>query len=147
LEFLAPEPQDGAILVDGAPVERASIRRYRRLFGYVPQSIFLIDDTVARNVAFGVGDDEIDVDAVKRACEQAQIADFIENELPQGTRRPLVSGVFAYRVANASASALHALFTTSHRFSCSTRPLALWTSTRSAGSTTLLPELRVSERS
>jgi len=76
-------------LVDGAPVERASIRRYRRLFGYVPQSIFLIDDTVARNVAFGVGDDEIDVDAVKRACEQAQIADFIENELPQGYQTPV----------------------------------------------------------
>lgn len=78
------EPQEGTVSVDGAPVERSQLRSYRRLFGYVPQSIFLLDDTVARNVAFGLEDDEIDMDAVRSACREAQIADFVENELPDG---------------------------------------------------------------
>ena len=77
-------PQSGLVAVDGAPVAPERRRAYRRLFGYVPQSIFLLDDTVARNVAFGVPDDAIDLEAVRRACRQAQIADFVEQELPLG---------------------------------------------------------------
>jgi ABC-type multidrug transport system fused ATPase/permease subunit len=77
-------PQRGAVLVDGRPVGPAEVRSYRRLFGYVPQSIYLLDDSVARNVAFGLADDEIDMEAVRRACREAQISGFIEEELPQG---------------------------------------------------------------
>jgi ABC-type multidrug transport system fused ATPase/permease subunit len=77
-------PQAGGVSVDGAPVTPANLRAYLRLFGYVPQAIFLLDGTVARNVAFGVPDDAIDLEAVRRACRSAQIADFIEQELPQG---------------------------------------------------------------
>jgi len=57
---------------------------YRRLFGYVPQSIFLTDGSVKQNVAFGVADDAIDDDAVRRACEAAQLDAFIREELPEG---------------------------------------------------------------
>ncbi len=78
------EPERGAVLVDGASVTREQRRAYRRLFGYVPQSIFLVDDTIARNVAFGVPDGELDMEAVRRACRAAQILDFIEEELPDG---------------------------------------------------------------
>ena len=77
-------PQSGAVLVDGVPVAPAVRRSYRRLFGYVPQSIYLLDDTVARNVALGLPDEEIDAEAVRRACREAHIADFIENDLPAG---------------------------------------------------------------
>jgi ATP-binding cassette, subfamily B, bacterial PglK len=80
------EPQSGAVLVDGAPLAPAQRRSYRRLFGYVPQTIYLLDDTIARNIAFGVEDDRIDLEAVRRACREAQIADFIEHELPDGYR-------------------------------------------------------------
>ena len=75
-------PQRGAVLLDGRPVDRSDLRSYRSLFGYVPQSVFLLDDTVTRNVAFGVPDDEIDHDAVRRACAQAQVADVVERLLP-----------------------------------------------------------------
>lgn len=76
--------QRGSVRVDGRPVGPAELRSYRRLFGYVPQTIYLLDDSVARNVAFGLADAEIDLEAVRRACREAQIAEFIEQELPQG---------------------------------------------------------------
>jgi len=78
------EPQAGTLVVDGVPVAADQRRSYRRLFGYVPQTIYLLDDSIARNVAFGVEDERIDLEAVRRACREAQIADFIEGELPEG---------------------------------------------------------------
>lgn len=78
------DPQHGAISVDGVAVTPERRRAYRRLFGYVPQSIFLVDDTITRNVAFGVPDDEIDAAAVERACRSAQILEFVQQELPAG---------------------------------------------------------------
>lgn len=77
-------PQAGGLAVDGVSVEPSHLRAYRRLFGYVPQSIFLMDDTIARNVAFGLPEDEVDMESVRRACREAQIDDFVEQELPQG---------------------------------------------------------------
>ena len=77
------EPSEGHVEVDGAAaVALADKRAYRRLFGYVPQDIFLLDDSVRRNVALGIPDDEIDDAAVRLACVQAQVDDFIERELP-----------------------------------------------------------------
>ena len=78
------EPDEGVVMIDGIPVAQDQRRAYRRLFGYVPQSIFLMDDTIARNVAFGVPEEEIDHGAVRSACELAQIADFVEHDLPDG---------------------------------------------------------------
>lgn len=73
---------EGHIEVDGARIGPGNIVAYRRLFGYVPQSIFLTDGTILQNVAFGVADRNIDLEAVRRACEAAQISEFIMNELP-----------------------------------------------------------------
>lgn len=73
---------DGYIEVDGVRIGPDNLVSYRRLFGYVPQSIFLTDGSIRRNVAFGVADDAIDDDMVRRACEAAQISGFIETELP-----------------------------------------------------------------
>jgi ATP-binding cassette, subfamily B, bacterial PglK len=77
-------PDGGTVEVDGVPVTRERRRGYRRLFGYVPQSVYLLDDTVRRNVALGLPDDAIDMVAVRRACELAQIHDFVTNELANG---------------------------------------------------------------
>jgi len=75
---------DGRIEVDGVSIGPENLLAYRRLFGYVPQSIFLTDGSVKQNVAFGVADDAIDDDAVRRACEAAQLDAFIREELPEG---------------------------------------------------------------
>ncbi len=76
------EPGTGRVLVDGRPLDGNSRVAWRARTGYVPQHIFLADDTVARNIAFGCPDDRIDMARVKEAARLAHIADFVETELP-----------------------------------------------------------------
>ena len=76
------QPQQGVISVDGTALQGENIRRWQRDIGYVPQHIYLSDDTVARNIAFGVAEEEINMAAVKDAARRAHICDFIEDELP-----------------------------------------------------------------
>src|SRR5690606_38030245 len=76
-------PAEGAVLVDGEPLTPERVRAWQAAIGYVPQHVFLSDDTVARNIAFGVPEDEVDAAAVERAARIAQIHDFVA-ELPEG---------------------------------------------------------------
>ena len=59
------------------------MRGWHKLIGYIPQSIYLLDDTVRRNVALGVADEEIDEEKVWSVLEEAQLADFIKDQ-PDG---------------------------------------------------------------
>jgi ABC-type multidrug transport system fused ATPase/permease subunit len=77
-------PIAGEILIDDEPLTPALVPAWQASIGYVPQDIFLIDDTIARNIAFGLPDDEIDPQQLREACATAQILDFIETELPDG---------------------------------------------------------------
>jgi ABC-type multidrug transport system fused ATPase/permease subunit len=77
-------PQQGEILVDGVSVDDANRRAWRRSIGYVPQQIFLTDETVSANIAFGVAAKDIDQAAVERAARLAKLHDFVAGELPQG---------------------------------------------------------------
>ena len=76
------EPTDGRVLIDGHDIHR-NLRGWQDQIGYVPQSIFLTDDTLRRNVAFGLPKDQIDHDAVKSAIRSAQLEDFVAS-LPDG---------------------------------------------------------------
>lgn len=75
-------PTAGEVTVDGIDVA-ANIRSWQTQIGYVPQSIYLCDDTIRRNIAFGLPDEAIDNAAVARALRAAQLDDFV-NHLPQG---------------------------------------------------------------
>lgn len=75
-------PTTGRILVDGVDI-RSNIRGWQDQIGYVPQSIYLTDDSLRRNVAFGIADEQIDDGAVLRAIEAAQLAEFV-SRLPEG---------------------------------------------------------------
>jgi ATP-binding cassette, subfamily B, bacterial PglK len=77
-------PSLGDMLVDGVPVNGVNLNRWQRNLGYVPQGIFLCDDTVTRNIAFGVPEDQIDREAVIRAACIANLDDFIQTEMPAG---------------------------------------------------------------
>jgi ATP-binding cassette, subfamily B, bacterial PglK len=77
-------PTTGKMLIDGRPLTPALVPSWQATIGYVPQDIFLIDDTIARNVAFGLSENEIDPGRVREACAMAQLLDFIEVELPDG---------------------------------------------------------------
>lgn len=76
------DPSQGVIRVDGHDL-RSCLHSWQRQIGYVPQSVFLIDDTVRRNIALGIDDGEIDEEKIHSAVETAQLSDFLKS-LPQG---------------------------------------------------------------
>lgn len=78
------QPQSGRILVDGVELTPDYWSSWRSIVGYVPQHIYLADKSVAENIAFGVTPDKIDIQAVKFAAQQAQIDDFITQNLSHG---------------------------------------------------------------
>ena len=81
-------PSSGQVLIDEQPLTIELIPSWQVTIGYVPQEIFLIDDSIARNIAFGVSDNEIDIARLREVCAMAQILDFIEKELRDGFQTP-----------------------------------------------------------
>jgi ABC-type multidrug transport system fused ATPase/permease subunit len=77
------EPMKGTLEVDEKIITRKNVRSWQRSIGYVPQSIFLSDDTVAANIAFGVDTKNIDLEAVKKASKIANLHEFVKDELPK----------------------------------------------------------------
>ena len=75
-------PATGLVMVDGRDI-RENVRGWQRHIGYVPQSIYLIDDSIRMNVAFGIRNEAIDNAAVDRALRAAQLDEFVST-LPDG---------------------------------------------------------------
>jgi len=75
-------PSAGKLLIDGKCYASA-IGAWQRLIGYVPQSIYLTDDTLRRNIAFGIEEEAIEEKAVTEALKAAQLLEFVQ-ELPEG---------------------------------------------------------------
>lgn len=75
------KPDSGELLIDGAPIQ--NLRKWLNNFAYIPQSIFLLDDTLKHNIAMGSDDDEIDSQKLNDAVVMAQLSDVVAN-LPQG---------------------------------------------------------------
>ena len=76
------KPVSGEVCVNGVSIGSNS-GAWRAMVGYVPQTIYLIDDTLRRNIAFGLVENVIDDRAVQRAIEMAQLKDFVDS-LPNG---------------------------------------------------------------
>ena len=72
----------GQILVDNMPIDAMS-RSWHKKVGYIPQNIFLMDDTIRNNIAFGIPRDKISDEQIKEALDGAQLKEFIET-LPEG---------------------------------------------------------------
>ena len=77
-------PAQGDILVDGVSIYQ-NIRYWQDLVGYIPQSIFLTDDTVERNIAFGVSDQAIDREKIEQVIDTVQLRELVE-QLPKGLK-------------------------------------------------------------
>jgi len=75
-------PQKGAIFVDGINILE-SVSGWQQNIGYIPQFIYLSDDTLKRNIAFGLPDDKIDNEKITKAVELAQLSDLV-GHLPEG---------------------------------------------------------------
>ena len=72
-------PEKGQVLADGKDVlTEENYRKYLKNIGYIPQNIFMLDDTIKHNIAFGVPDDEIDENRLWEVIKEAQLEDFIK---------------------------------------------------------------------
>lgn len=78
------EQQSGRLMVDGVAISADNRFAWQSSIGYVPQQIFLADDTVAANIAFGLPKDEIDLAAVESAARIANLHGFVIEGLPSG---------------------------------------------------------------
>ena len=78
------EPEEGHLSVDGQPITPDKCRRWQSAIGYVPQQIYLADDSVAANIAFGVDTEDIEQEAIERAAKIANLHEFVINDMPQG---------------------------------------------------------------
>ena len=103
------EPQKGSLEIDGTIIKKDNLKAWQRSIGYVPQHIFLADDTIAANIAFGIDPKKINYEAVERSAKTAKLHEFVSNDLPQkynttiGERGVRLSGGQRQRVGIARA--------------------------------------------
>lgn len=106
-------PTQGELKVDGEPITRENAHRWQLHIAHVPQTIFLADNTIARNIAFGIPTDQIDILGVKHAAHQARIGAVIESwpdayQTVVGERGARLSGGQRQRIGIARALYKHA---------------------------------------
>ena len=77
------DPKKGSLEIDGKIITKQNVRSWQKSIGYVPQNIYLSDDTIAANIAFGVQRNEIDLDLIEKSSKIANLHNFIINELPE----------------------------------------------------------------
>lgn len=82
------EPKEGQILLDGQELNSKNIKNYRQKIGYIPQNIYLFNDSIAKNITFG---DVVDEEKLSRVIKQANLEHFIKN-LPQGVQTKVGDG-------------------------------------------------------
>ena len=73
---------NGKVLVDGSDIQE-NISGWHKMLGYIPQTIYLMDDSIKNNIAYGIPEEEIDAKRLWKALEDAQIKEFIES-FPEG---------------------------------------------------------------
>ena len=76
------EPKEGAVLADGRNIQN-NYRQWLKNIGYIPQMIYMLDDTIRANVGFGYANEDIDDEKVWHAIKEAQLREFVES-LPEG---------------------------------------------------------------
>ena len=101
------QPTSGRLLVDDVEVG-GNLRAWQNQLGYIPQDIYLIDDSIRRNVAFGIPDENIDDDSVWRALDSAQLSVFVRGlegglDAPVGERGARISAGQRQRIGIARA--------------------------------------------
>jgi len=77
------DPQKGSLEIDNQVIKKNNLRAWQQTIGYVPQNIYLADDTIAANIAFGINHKNFNIKAIERAAKIANLHEFIVNELPQ----------------------------------------------------------------
>ncbi|EMS7836071.1 ATP-binding cassette domain-containing protein [Campylobacter coli] len=81
-------PREGRVLLDENELNMKNVKNYRQKIGYIPQNIYLFNDSVAKNISFG---DEVDEEKLQRVIKQANLEHFVKN-LPQGAQTKVGDG-------------------------------------------------------
>ena len=76
------EPSSGSLKIDDAVINSSNLGAWQRKIGYVPQNVYLLDDSIRKNIAFGLSKNEIEDDKIYDACRGANLYKFIDS-LPQ----------------------------------------------------------------
>ena len=77
------EPQNGKLEIDDIVINNQNVRTWQKNIGYVPQFIYLSDDTVSANITFGLNSENINQEEIEKVCKIVNLHDFIINELPE----------------------------------------------------------------
>ena len=77
------EPSAGQVMVDNQVITDENRESWQKMIGYVPQDVFLLDDTIRRNIAFGLDDHEIDEQRVNEVIKMAKLKEFVQST-PEG---------------------------------------------------------------
>ena len=77
------EPTQGTLEIDEQIINKQNVRLWQKSIGYVPQQVYLTDDTISSNIAFGLDTKDIDQEAIEKAAKIANLHEFVINELPQ----------------------------------------------------------------
>jgi ATP-binding cassette subfamily C protein len=78
------QPQSGHIKLDDTALSDENIESWRKKMTYVPQQVFLFDDSILRNIVMDVEPENVDQQKLEQACRMASIYDFVNEELPNG---------------------------------------------------------------
>lgn len=81
-------PKEGRVLLDENELNMKNVKNYRQKIGYIPQNIYLFNDSIAKNISFG---DEVDEEKLQRVIKQANLEHFVKN-LPQGAQTKVGDG-------------------------------------------------------
>ncbi|ELZ9841292.1 ATP-binding cassette domain-containing protein [Campylobacter coli] len=81
-------PREGRVLVDKNELNMKNVKNYRQKIGYIPQNIYLFNDSITKNISFG---DEVDEEKLQRVIKQANLEHFVKN-LPQGVQTKVGDG-------------------------------------------------------
>lgn len=81
-------PREGRVLLDENELNMKNVKNYRQKIGYIPQNIYLFNDSIAKNISFG---DEVDEEKLQRVIKQANLEYFVKN-LPQGVQTKVGDG-------------------------------------------------------
>jgi ABC-type multidrug transport system fused ATPase/permease subunit len=78
------DPQKGTLEIDGKIINNENKKSWQQTIGYVPQHIYLFNDTISSNIAFGINKENINQKSIERAAKAANLHEFIINDLPLG---------------------------------------------------------------
>ena len=78
------DPTSGTLEIDGKIINKNNCKSWKKIIGYVPQQIYLANNTIESNIAFGVDADKIDFSEIERSAKIANLHEFVTNHLPDG---------------------------------------------------------------